>query len=111
MLDIHAHNRKKCKIMVDTAPPPRYKGHISTDDSAIKPRGDFMKLGSINCYYTAIAKSGSKVIMYDGTTLGLVKSALVAKVKVGSKIKTESKTYNLVFAPHDDRLGYWVEVA
>lgn len=35
------NNHKKCKIVFDSVYPPRYKGHISTDDGAMKPRGTY----------------------------------------------------------------------
>lgn len=75
-------------------------------ETMTKPR----MIGSVNCYVLSRATAGRKTFTYDGTTLGLVKAAVRAGVKVGEKIKTDETLYRLAAAPHDDRAGgFWAD--
>jgi hypothetical protein len=72
------------------------------------------KIGSINCYSASLATFGKKQFVFDGTTLGLVKSALKEGAKAGSRIKADYgaglQPHTVVAAPHDQRAGgFWVQ--
>ena len=75
-------------------------------------------LGSINCFVDSNAWLGEKIFNFDGTTKGLVKSAIANGAKAGDKVlanyggqsKECARGYRIVSAPHDNRAGgFWVE--
>ena len=69
-------------------------------------------IGSINCRIATQAKSGRKTFVYDGTTLGLTKSALKVGIKVGATITASGFKYIMTSAPHDNRAnGFWAAQA
>ena len=75
-------------------------------------------LGSINCYIDSRAWLGQKSFGFNGTTLGLVKSAIANGAKAGDKVlanyggrlKDHAREYRIIAAPHDNRAdGFWIE--
>ena len=68
-------------------------------------------IGTVNGFNACRAKLGRKAFTFDGTTLGLVRSALLAGAVHGSKVKADYgagfRLYTFVSAPHDYRAGFW----
>lgn len=66
-------------------------------------------IGSINCYVTCTARYGKKIFTYDGTTKGLVNSALKAGLKTGDVFTDEfNNKMEIIENPHDERCGgFW----
>lgn len=73
-------------------------------------------LGTVNGYVRSTAWIASKKFEFDGTTLGLVKSAIANGAKAGTKVqanfggrlKSAAREMIIINAPHDERAnGYW----
>lgn len=69
-------------------------------------------IGTINGYSKSPAKLGRKSFNFDGTTLGLVKSAIANGAKIGDIVKANFgggfKPMTIISAPHDSRAnGFW----
>jgi len=71
------------------------------------------RLGTVNGYVTSKAWLDGEEFTYDGTTLGLVRSALKRGAGEGSLVATRimlgaERVYEIAAAPHDDRAdGFW----
>ncbi len=70
-------------------------------------------IGSINCHVSSDARIGKRRFTFDGTTLGLVRSALNMGAKHGTVIHANygagMHKYTIVECPWDKRAGYWVQ--
>ena len=74
------------------------------------------KPGTINGFVKSVAWIGSKAFEFDGTTKGLVRSAVSNGATVGTEVlanfggrlKSGARKLQIVAAAHDDRaFGYW----
>jgi hypothetical protein len=69
-----------------------------------------MKLGSFNCYVPMRGEVNGTRFVFDGTTKGLVLSALAVGGAVGEEVRSEFGVHQLVHAPGDHRCGeVWAE--
>lgn len=77
-----------------------------------------MKIGNVNAFVKSTGWIGKKLFEFDGTTKGLVKSAIANGAIEGTKVfanfagklRSEAKEYRIVLALHDDRAnGFWIE--
>jgi hypothetical protein len=71
-------------------------------------------VGTVNGYVTSPMMFGRKRAMFNGTTLGLIETALKMGAVAGSRIKADfgagMQAYEIKLAPHDPRAeGFWVE--
>lgn len=76
-----------------------------------------MRLGNVNGFVKSTGWIGRKSFEFDGTILGLTKSAVAAGAKVGDIVKANfagfstdlAKDYEIIFVPIDCRAnGFWV---
>jgi hypothetical protein len=70
-------------------------------------------LGSINCFIKTRMEVNGQTLFFDGTTLGMVKTALAAGAKAGDVVVDFLggwPTSNVITEePHDARCGFWAK--
>jgi hypothetical protein len=66
-------------------------------------------LGSMNCYIATEVRFGAKRLVYNGTTVDLVRVLVAAGAVAGSRFTDDQgRTRQIVAAPHDPRAGgFW----